>query len=233
MWTRKELKEKAKIAFKANYLICVAVALVLCLLTAGEGSSAKAGNDNDTTVESSDLSAIEEFTTTMQEEGILGLVLGAIGVGVVLSIAIKLFVKNIITVGIADFYMENANSPAKFMTIFNGYKNGFGTKALAMFLRDLFTSLWTLLFIIPGIVKAYEYRMIPYILSDKPELTWKEAFAESKRLMSGNKMKAFMLDLSFIGWMILSIIPLVAVLWTMPYYESTCAELYLALKEEN
>ena len=64
----------------------------------------------------------------------------------------------------------------------------------------LYTFLWSLLLLIPGIVKAYEYRMVPYLLADYPELSTEEAFRISREMMNGEKMNTFILDLSFIGW---------------------------------
>ena len=101
-----------------------------------------------------------------------------------------------------------------------------------MFRRDISIALWSMLFVIPGIVKSYEYRMIPYLLAEHPEMTWKDAFAESKEMMTGNKWKAFVLDLSFIGWQLLSILTLglLSVFYVNPYKFSTNAALYEAIK---
>ena len=70
---------------------------------------------------------------------------------------------------------------------------------------NLFIALWTLLLIVPGIIKSYEYRMVPYILAENPGMNRKEAFAISKRMMTGKKWATFVLDLSFFGWIFLSI----------------------------
>ena len=95
--------------------------------------------------------------------------------------------------------------------------------------------LWTCLFIIPGIIKSYSYRMVPYILADNPELGAVEAITLSRQMMDGNKGRAFLLDLSFIGWTILTIITLgiVGLFWANPYFYATDAELYRTLKDNN
>lgn len=97
-----------------------------------------------------------------------------------------------------------------------------------MFLRGLFTGLWSLLFVIPGIIKHYEYLMIPYILAENPGMDRQEVFAISKRMMMGQKWNVFVLDLSFIGWRLLEGITLgiVGVFYVEPYYQATMAELY-------
>jgi uncharacterized membrane protein len=106
---------------------------------------------------------------------------------------------------------------------------------LTQFLKSLYTLLWTLLLIIPGIVKHYEYRMIPYLLADFPEMSKDDAFRISKEMMNGNKMNAFILDLSFIGWHILSAVTLgiVGIFYVNPYVNATNAELYLTLKKQH
>ena len=103
-----------------------------------------------------------------------------------------------------------------------------------MFCRDIFIFLWTLLLIVPGIVKSYEYRMVPYVLAENPDLSREEAFALSKRMMDGDKMNAFILDLSFIGWAILTILTfgLVGIFYYQPYLALTDAALYQTLKKK-
>lgn len=93
--------------------------------------------------------------------------------------------------------------------------------------------LWTLLFIIPGLIKSYSYRMVPYILSDNEDMSATEAITKSREIMNGNKWRAFVLDLSFIGWVFLSCITLglVGIFYVAPYISATEAELYEAIKD--
>ena len=85
----------------------------------------------------------------------------------------------------------------------------------------IFTFLWSLLFIIPGIVKAYSYAMTPYIVHDNPEMPVRECIRQSQRMMKGYKMKLFLLDLSFIGWILLGIFSFgIGLLWVLPYMET-------------
>ena len=97
-----------------------------------------------------------------------------------------------------------------------------------MFLMNLYITLWSLLFLIPGIIKMYEYLMVPYILADNPGMDRKEAFAISKRMMTGEKWNAFILQLSFLGWIFLSMFTcgLLGIFYVSPYMEATMAELY-------
>ena len=101
---------------------------------------------------------------------------------------------------------------------------------LTEFLRGLFTFLWSLLFVIPGIIKGYEYMLIPYLLADNPQMDREEAFAKSKEMMDGNKWSLFCLDFSFIGWMILSACTFgIGDLFLNPYTHMATAHFYLNL----
>ena len=106
--------------------------------------------------------------------------------------------------------------------------------AVIMFFKSFYNLLWYLT-IIGGIIKTYEYRMIPYLLAENPDMNKKEVFARSKKMMKGNKWKTFILDLSFILWEILSTITfgLLDILYVNPYKIATSVELYKTLKENN
>ena len=154
---------------------------------------------------------------------------------VIIGILIKIFLANPIEVGCSAFFRDNTEAPpAPLSTIKTGFQN-YGHTFVTLFLRDLFLLLWSLLLLIPGIIKAYSYCMVPYILADHPELTATETIARSKEMMNGNKWQAFLLDLSFIGWILLGILTLglVLVFWTAPYMQSSNAALYLKLSGEE
>ena len=150
-------------------------------------------------------------------------------------ILLDVFICNPIEVGCKRFYVRNLNESAQVGNVGFAFDNNYKNITKTMFFRDLYTILWTLLFIIPGIVKSYEYQMIPYLLADNPQMTKEQAFAESKRMMSGQKWRAFVLDLSFIGWNILSAITLgiLGIFYVQPYMDATHAALYEALRYGN
>lgn len=157
------------------------------------------------------------------------------GVAIAASILLGIFVFSLFEVGGAKFFVENAGQPALVRELLCGFTNGhYGNTVLTLFLRSLFTFLWSLLLIVPGIIKHYEYCMIPYLLADHPELSHDEAFAISKSMMDGNKLDVFVLDLSFIGWQILSGLTfgILGIFFVNPYIYATKAELYLALKRD-
>ena len=95
-------------------------------------------------------------------------------------------------------------------------------------LKSLFTFLWALLLVVPGIIAAYRYRLAIYLLLEHPDRRVMDCIRESKRLMDGRKMELFVLDLSFLGWWLLTIIPFTGV-YVIPYMETTYAGYYLAV----
>lgn len=118
-------------------------------------------------------------------------------------------------------------------TIFSGFKDNYLNVVKIMFLMDLKTLLWLFLFIVPGIIKAYEYSMIPYLLAENPNLSTSQVFSLSKQMTTGQKMDLFVLDLSFLGWIILGALCCgIGLLFVQPYPEATKAEVYLILKQQ-
>ncbi|NLP31400.1 MAG: DUF975 family protein [Clostridiales bacterium] len=118
------------------------------------------------------------------------------------------------TVFILAIFRRRETTPAE---VFYGFEH-FG-KAFGLFIVvNVLVLLWSLLFIIPGIIASYRYGMAFFILADNPNIGIMDAIEESKRLMDGNKMKLFCLDLSFIGWALLSVMTFgIGFLWLMPY----------------
>ena len=104
----------------------------------------------------------------------------------------------------------------------------------AVLLVFVYTLLWTLLLVIPGIIKAYSYSMTFYILRENPEMTAGDAITASQKMMDGHKMDLFLLSLSFIGWAILASITFgIGYLWLIPYIYTAYAAFYETLKKET
>lgn len=117
--------------------------------------------------------------------------------------------------------------------MFSGFKN-YGRALGTPLLMCLYVYLWSLLLVIPGIIKAYSYAMTYYVALDHPELGAEKCIQESMRLMSGHKMKLFLLDLSFIGWGLLCILTFgIGFLWLAPYISISHAHFYEELKAAN
>ena len=125
------------------------------------------------------------------------------------------------------------NENVDYGMLFDGFKD-YLRIFLTLLLVQIYTILWMLLLIIPGLVKCYSYSMTSFILKDNPEMKYDAAINESMRMMQGHKMKLFLLDLSFIGWFFLSILTLgIGFLFLQPYMSTAHAHFYEDLKKET
>lgn len=117
---------------------------------------------------------------------------------------------------------------ADFDTIGDGFKSNNFQRTLFLYLiENLFIFLWSLLLIIPGIVKYYAYSQAMYLAVDNEDYDWKKALDESQRLMKGHKLELFIQDLSFIGWYIVgSLVCGIGLLWVVPYFQASRAIYY-------
>mgnify|MGYP001011586140 CR=1 FL=1 len=226
-WTRFDLKERGKAAFQRNYWRSVLVALILMIFVNG-GSSAISNTWNQVTSSSDSNDSIPGMLVS-------GVVAAVVGGAMIVGVLLRIFLLNPLEVGGCRFFMENSEYQPTVGRLGYAFQNGmYGKTVLTLFLRKLFIGLWTLLLIVPGIVKSYEYRMVPYLLADDPNMTRQDAFRLSKELMYGQKWDTFVLDLSFIGWSLLSVCTcgLLAIFYVNPYVQATNAELFLELKRQ-
>ena len=258
MWIRSELKERGKVTFKRFYWKAVLVCFICLLLTGGLGSGVSSRISdtydlsiyNDYNYTDDDYYDDEYYYDEDFDQGVTDIMDGVegffssgffllfIGITIVIMIVgfiIKLLIVYPIEIGKNNFFMGIREEEKTLDSLIFVYKSGQLKSAIfTMFMKGLFQFLWSLLFVIPGIIKAYEYRMIPYILSENPQISRQRAFEISKRMMMGNKWNTFILDLSFLGWEILSglTIGILGIFYVNPYVQSTNAELYAYLREE-
>ena len=226
MWNRAELKMRGNMAFKKNYVSAVVVALLMGIFgTASGESSARRVSEN------SDIYSGNLFNVGM----ITGLLAGITTVVILIVLVAKVFVGNLLKMGGYRFFILNQTAQPGIGTLLDGFRSGhYVNIVLTMFLRDLFTTLWSLLLVVPGIVKHYEYLMVPYIIAENPAMDYKEAFQISKQMMDGEKMEAFIMDLSFLGWYLLSAVTcgLLAIFYVNPYVQASFAEMYTFNKQK-
>ena len=127
------------------------------------------------------------------------------------------------------FLKVSRNENPTIENLFDGFKDFSGNFCLS-FMMSLFIFLWSLLFVIPGIIKSYSYSMAFYIKNDHPEYNWRQCLDESRRIMDGHKFELFCLHLSFIGWEILCVFTLgIGFLWLAPYMQAATTNFYEAL----
>ena len=118
--------------------------------------------------------------------------------------------------------------------VFCGFAKRFGDSLVLYLLQNLFIALWTLLFVIPGLVKSYSYALAFYIASDNPEMSANDCITESRKMMDGHKWQLFCLDFSFIGWYLLGALCFgIGTLFVVPYHQVERANFYAELKMEK
>ena len=273
MWTRAQLKDKAKKAIHNNYWKLILVSLLVTFISGGAAISS--GTTISTSFlngfmdgfesETDDLDvasgALEgdgfyyenEFSGSFssgdfgglssgQIEAVVVIVLivmailfGVILVSFVIRLAYTALLWNPVTIGTNRFFVKSLDEKAEIKEVAFGFDNNYKNIVKILFIKDLKLMAWSLLFVIPGIIKGYEYMMVPYLLAENPNLTQDEVFRLSKQMMKGNKFEAFILELSFIGWDILSSMTagLLATFYVNPYKNLTFAALYEELSAIN
>ncbi len=226
MWTREELKANGQIAFRRNYAPSVLAALVLAF------SIGTLGNSSSGSRTGIDLFSGESIGSIIAR---LALVLGLLIVTLVIGVVLKILLFNPLSVGCYRFFILNRTYETSPRELFFPFKSNYLNIVKTLFLRDIFLFLWTLLLIIPGIIKFYAYRMVPYILAENSNIDSFEAIKISESMMYGEKINVFILDLSFILWELLSAVTfgIAGVFYVNPYRFATEAELYAALKQKN
>ena len=228
MLTSKELRAKAWNSLKGKYWRAFLVILVLGLL-ASIGTSLE--TSSQTLTETINLVDPSEMDETME--------LGAAVVGTIATVmavvgmAISLFVGNAADVGLAHYFILNTDSKPSFADAFYGFKVKYLRNIGTLLLVGIKLALWSLLLVVPGIIKSFEYAIIPYILADDPEITSKEAFRKAKEMMMGNKWRLCKLYISFFGWFVLCVVTCgLGTPFLLPYVNAANAEFYAELKNK-
>ena len=231
MWSRKELKENAKVSLKANYWKAFLASLITAILGGGFAASRKSMTDDE---------VVQELKTSFGQQSvedmaaIIAGLAAIVFVACIISFIITIFVKNPLLIGSQKLLLNCKDSTASARDILFAFKNSYGNIVLISFVKDLCIFLWSLLLVCPGIIKIYEYRMVNFLIAENPGMSRKEAFAKSKEMMKGNKWKAFIFDLSFLGWHILGLITfgIAELFYVLPYHLLADTELYYELKNK-
>ena len=228
-----DFRSIAREVLRGKWKIAVLVGLVASMLGAVEGM----GPEVKFNIEESNVKASLELAgnTILSTGGSLDSDFGAFMVGRYTYIMIAALITgilyfvlgSIIEVGYAKFNLNLADKlEGAFENLF-AYFSYWKTTAVARLLRSIYLLLWSLLFIIPGIIAALSYAMTNYILAENPQMSASEAINLSKQMMDGNKWRLFCLRLSFIGWDILCGFTLgIGYLWLNPYKQAAEATFY-------
>ena len=172
--------------------------------------------------------ALEELSESTSAQNPLFSLLGSI-----IAVCVAIFFINILSVGLKKMFLRARITRKADIGDLFGMFSSYGSVMKTMFFYDLYVWLWSLLFIIPGIIKSYSYYMVPYILAENPNISTDRAFEISKKTMDGEKGKAFYMHLSFIGWYLLGVLACcIGVLFVDPYANATYAEFYAYVKQK-
>lgn len=215
-----DLRAKARQSLKGNYWTAVLVAFVAAIF----GSLFRGGGFSIDV----DIDTLREFFGAIPKIALA--YLGVTGsIGSILSV-VTFILGGVVQLGYAKYLLKQHDGKVgdikDLFSMFDYFKQGF----LQALLRGIYVFLWTLLFIIPGIVKAYSYAMTPFILAENPNLTAKQAIDASKEMMEGHKGDLFWLDLTFIGWSLLAALTFgIGVFFLNPYTNAAHAAFYRSL----
>lgn len=206
--TRADIKSRAKESLKGKYWQAVGVSLLVSVIAGASSGIASA------------LQASENSVMSI--------------IGFVLTWAVMLLVAIPISLGITRYFIKLAKGEnAQVDDLFSIYKDGLGNAILTVLLEGIYIMLWSLLFLVPGIIKSYSYLMIEYMVAENPNMDRKRAFEITKATMAGDKWKAFVLGLSFIGWILLCGITFgIGFIFLSPYISATMSHYYLDLKDK-
>lgn len=216
----RDLRSRARENLAGNWGTAIGVAAVAFLL-GGLLTGSTFIPEFEVRIENMDISSLKDLLT---------LSLGATGITIgftsLLGLA-QFIIGGVIELGYAQYLLkQHDRRDPQFSDLFSKF-DYFGAGFCQAFLRGLYTFLWSLLFIIPGIVAGYSYAMTPFIMSEHPDMPASEAIRASKELMDGHKGELFWLDLTFIGWSLLSALTLnLGNLWLNPYRNAAYAAFY-------
>lgn len=157
--------------------------------------------------------------------------------GDIFSLIVTVFVYYPMVFAVAKLFLHfvRQEQPLGVNSIFKGFSSPYFSKAVVSYLLiSIYTFLWTLLLIVPGVIKSLAYSLTPYVLIDNPELSADEAINRSMQLMRGHKMQLFLMELGFVGLALLSLLALgIPLLWLYPYYQTVWAKFYEEVKSSS
>lgn len=241
MWSIEVVKRNGWSNLKNYYWPAFVVSLITALIF--NGASVNRNTDSGNTNYVFRVGNVSRSVDVSSDSDLAAFLLSSIffsilaAVFLILLIA-KILIGNPLIVGGCRFYMESRAQKrsagiSRLLWVFSS--GSYWNVVKVMFMKDLYTVLWFLLFVIPGIVKMFEYMQIPYILSENPDADSRDVFALTKEMMSGYKFQYFLLALSFIGWILLaafagaiagSLASLIVNLFVAPYMDASYAEVY-------
>ena len=218
MWTRALLKANAKTVLRRSYWRVFLMCLIASLLAGDIDLNFNLVNTQ-----------INYQTTVEQASRLVGVL--ALVVVLVASLCWGILFSPVVRVGQCRYLIQNRAGEVGLGTLFSGFTSSYWNTVSGMFYANLRIFLFTLLLVIPGIIKAYQYTFVPYLLAENPDMEPARAAEISTLMTDGEKWNIFVLDLSFLGWNILGgLLFGIGTFFVNPYYAATQAELYAAMR---
>lgn len=229
---RSAVKENAKQLIHKNYWMCVLASFILMICLADTFGAASSGSRIN-------ISATQPVLTIPTFTDILSLMTSsAFFYGATISLFIgfffSVFVGNPMEYGARNWFACHVKGTDSQDVLFSGFRKNQWIRISAMLLwRSLMVFLWSLLLVVPGVVKSYQYKFVPYILAEHPMMNTSDVMKYSSNLTNGHKMELFVLDLSFIGWFIVSALTLnlAGLFYVGPYFYQTQSLAYLEIRD--
>lgn len=231
MWSRVELKQKAKDVLRGSYWKALLVSFVISIAAGG-------GRANGTRASKKDYGNVKDWYYNSPNTELLPMIVIIAGIILLIVIAVamtmRVFIGYNLEVGGRRYFIQGSQGDVNMGYLGHGFKKDRYLDIIkAMLLRDVLNFLWYFLLIIPGIVKSYAYSMVPYILADNPNIGYRRALELSQQMTDGEKLDMWVLDLSFVGWYLLGSLALgIGVFFVLPYDNATHGELYLVLRQK-
>lgn len=250
MWTRRILKDGAKDFLRRHYWKAFIVCLIVIIVGGGSGSTSNSKVetnrfdnpgfeqriwDRDIAISSDNIIFNSLFNMFGRSSPLLVIATSTFAFFALFFIILTVTIGYALDVGQSRFFLRGFREDVTIRNLFSVFNREeyFGI-VKTMFIRDVYNILWFFLFIIPGIIKSYEYSMVPYILSKDPNLSTNQVITLSREMTRGHKWEMFVLDLSFIGWDILaSLLFGIGFIFLKPYKEATKAKLYTVLSHDD
>ncbi len=230
MYLARDFRSIARKSLKGFWGLSVGVTLVASLL-GGMSTGSSTATIQQLTDRASDSETIyfsDTLNALLSSPTFYAILTAAMTVFTILSV-LYLLIGGAVELGLNRYSLDlvTRRNPPAFSTLFSRFSmwgKAFGLR----FMTSLFTFLWALLFVIPGIVAAYRYALAPYLMAENPDIGVMEAISRSKELMRGNKGRLFCLHFSFIGWSLLCTLTLgIGTLWLAPYRKIAETAFYL------
>jgi uncharacterized membrane protein len=231
-----DFRKQAKEALRGKWFIALIAGVIASLLgglngmggvsvSFNVGSSEGGSGTVVPPVGGGDVNASEEMLEIL---GIFLIIFGVVMVVAIIMSIVYLIIGGAVGIGYSNFNLDIIDGrEARIGTLFDSFdqwKTGF----VARLLSSIYVTLWSMLFVIPGIIASFSYSMMHFVMAENPDMRANEAIRESKRLMKGNKWRFFCLQLSFIGWELLAIFFTagIGLLWVVPYQQAAYAAFY-------